>query len=50
MGKSASLREDETTESERVGHLEVGDDQFIIYDRQKAPAWVQSDMTVRVEQ
>ncbi len=33
----------------RYGELEVGDQEFVIYDRENHRAWLQSSMTVAVE-
>jgi len=34
----------------RYGELEVGDEDFIIYDRENHRAWLQSSVTVPVEE
>jgi hypothetical protein len=33
----------------RYGELEVGDEEFVIYDRENHRAWLQSSVTVTVE-
>lgn len=36
-------------ETSRYGELEVGDEEFVIYDRENHRAWLQSSVTVAVE-
>lgn len=36
-------------ESERYAELNIGDEEFVIYDRENHQAWIQSTMAVTVE-
>ena len=36
-------------ESERYAELNIGDEEFVIYDRENHQAWIQSTVAVTVE-
>ena len=38
------------TEDERYGELNIGDEEFVVYDRKNHEAWVQSTVAVSVEE
>lgn len=37
-------------ESERYAELNIGDEEFVIYDRENHQAWIQSTMAVTVDE
>lgn len=42
-------RADADSATSRYGELEVGDEEFVIYDRENHRAWLQSSVAVAVE-
>lgn len=38
-----------TEQTDRYGELTIGDEEFVIYDRQNHQAWIQSSVTVTAE-
>jgi len=41
--------DDEGDQSERYAELAIGDDEFVIYDRENHRAWIQSTVAVTIE-
>lgn len=40
----------ETEDKQRYGELNIGDEEYVVYDRKNHQAWVQSTVAVSVEE
>jgi hypothetical protein len=53
MSTNATDKTDETVvedERDRYAELNIGDEEFVIYDRENHQAWIQSTVAVTIEE